>query len=49
MGWGCPPYYGKSKFYENKKAKALKKIEELKKEIEVCDEELAKLNAENKN
>lgn len=49
MGWMAPPFYGKSKFYEEKKAKALKKIEELKKEIEVCDEELAKLNAENKD
>lgn len=49
MGWTCPPFYGKSKFYEEKKAKALNKIEELKKVVEVCDEELAKINAENKD
>lgn len=42
MGRALPPYYGKSKFYEEKKAKALKKIEELKETIKLCDEEIEK-------
>lgn len=27
FGQDCPPFFGKSKFYEKKKAKSLKKIE----------------------
>ena len=49
MGLACPPLYGKSKFYANKKAKSLKKIEKLQAKItalnavvEVCNKELAK-------
>lgn len=43
MGVWSPPLYGKSKsFYEKKKAKALKIIEEQKQIIEVCDKEIAK-------
>ena len=43
MGQWSPPLYGKSKsFYEKKKAKALKIIEEQKQIIEVCDKEIAK-------
>lgn len=42
MGWQAPPYYGKSKFYEKKKEKALKKIAELQKIVEECDKEIAK-------
>ena len=38
----CPPYYGKSKYYENKKEKALKKIAELQKIVEECDKEISK-------
>ena len=41
MGW-AKPYYGISKFYEDKKAKALKKIAELQKVVEECDKEIAK-------
>lgn len=36
MGWQFPPLYGKSKFYEKKKAKALKIVE-------VCNEALSKI------
>ena len=42
FGEACPPWYGKSKFYEKKKAKALKKIEKLNNVIAECDKELAK-------
>lgn len=52
MGLACPPFYGKSKFYANKKAKSLKKIERLQLKInnlnsvvEICDKELAKNEA----
>lgn len=47
------PYYGKSNFYKKKKETLLKKIdyhqaaiEDAKAEIEVCDEEIAKEEAE---
>lgn len=42
MGWQAPPYYGKSKYYEKKREKALKKIAELQKIVEECDKEIAK-------
>lgn len=43
MGVALPPLYGKSKkFYENKKAKCLAKIDKLNKIVALCDEELAK-------
>lgn len=41
MGW-AKPYYGKSKFYEKKREKALKKIAELQKVVEECDKEISK-------
>ncbi len=41
MGW-IKPYYGKSKFYQNKKEKCLKKIEKLKETIKICEENIAK-------
>lgn len=42
FGPGCPPLYGKSKFYEKKRAKALKKIAKLENIVELCDEIIAK-------
>jgi hypothetical protein len=42
MGIALPPLYGKSKFYEKKKKKALKKIAKLQEVVKLCDEELAK-------
>ena len=45
MGW-AKPLYGKSKFYEKKKAKALKKIAELQLIVEECNKEIS--NNENK-
>ncbi len=42
MGQICPPLYGKSKFYQKKKEKALKKIAKLQAVIEECDKEIAK-------
>ena len=42
MGWQAPPYYGKSKFYEKKKEKAMKKIAKYTKIVEECDKEIAK-------
>ena len=42
FGPDCPPYYGKSKFYEKKKAKITKKIAKLQAELEECDKEIAK-------
>lgn len=42
MGWGAPPFYGKSKFYKNKRAKALKKIAKLQAVVEECDKQIAK-------
>ena len=49
MGVAFPPYYGKSTFYEKKKAKALKAIEKhqakikvLRETIVACDAEIAK-------
>lgn len=41
MGW-AKPLYGKSKFYETKKAKALKKIAKLQAVVEECDKKIAK-------
>ena len=40
MGWTCPPYYGKSKFYANKKAKALAKIAKLQAVVAECNKHL---------
>lgn len=40
FGPAAPPYYGKSKFYENKKAKALKKIAKLQAIVEECNKAL---------
>ena len=48
MGWTAPPLYGKSKFYEKKKEKALNKIEKLKEIIAICDLEIKKANANKK-
>ena len=48
MGKAAPPLYGKSKFYEKKKVKALKSIEKYKKIIDECDKELSKMKNENK-
>lgn len=49
MGVKCPPYYGKSKFYQHKKENASKKIakyenkiNEQKEIIIVCEKEIAK-------
>lgn len=42
MGLACPPLYGKSKFYEKKKAKLLKKIAKLEEKVKICDNEISK-------
>ena len=42
FGLDAPPFYGKSKFYENKKEKALKKIAKLEAIVAECDKQLAK-------
>lgn len=48
MGF-CKPFYGDSvEFYEKKKAKALKEIAKQQEIVDVCNEEIAKLN-EKKN
>lgn len=44
FGLDFPPYFGKSKFYANKKEKALKKIAKLQEVVKVCDEYLSKEN-----
>lgn len=41
MGAGCPPFYGKSKFYAKKKAKALAKIAKYQAIVAECDKALA--------
>lgn len=41
MGQGCPPFYGKSTFYEKKKQRALAKIEKLREVIAECDKAIA--------
>ena len=41
MGQAFPPLYGKSKFYEKKKAKALAKIAKLQAIVAECDKALA--------
>lgn len=41
MGQAFPPFYGKSKFYEKKKAKALAKIAKLQAIVAECDKALA--------
>lgn len=41
MGQACPPFYGKSKFYAKKKAKALAKIAKLQAIVAECDKALA--------
>lgn len=43
MGWMAPPLYGKSKFYEKKRAKLVKKQSKIKAEIKICDEKIAEL------
>lgn len=40
FGQACPPFFGKTKFYAKKKAKALKKIEKLNAIIAECDKNL---------
>lgn len=40
MGLGCPPVYGKSKFYAKKKAKLVAKKEKIEQQIKVCDEKI---------
>lgn len=42
MGITLPPFYGKSKFYAKKKAKALAKIAKYQAIVKECDKELAK-------
>lgn len=37
------PYYGKSNFYQNKKRKALSKIEKLQRIVKACDVEIEKI------
>lgn len=44
MGHELPPFYGKSKFYEKKKARALKKIAKLQNVVKVCDEKIKEQN-----
>lgn len=46
MGLALPPVYGKSKFYEKKKAKALKIIEKQKSIIAECDKHIPKVEDE---
>lgn len=41
MGVMCPPLYGKSKFYEKKKEKALAKIAKLELVVAECDKHIA--------
>lgn len=48
MGRWAPPYYSISKFYQNKKAKALKKIEDLQKVVKECDDKIAELAKQDK-
>lgn len=40
MGEALPPYYGKSKFYEKKLQKLIKKQNKIKAEIVICKEKL---------
>lgn len=40
MGWGAPPLYGKSKFYEKKLEKLVKKQNKIKAEIIFCKEKI---------
>lgn len=42
MGLGCPPLYGKSKFYAKKREKLLKKIAKLEEKVKICDKEISK-------
>jgi hypothetical protein len=44
MGYFKPFYGNNPKFYVDKKAKALAKIDELKKVVEECDKALAEIN-----
>lgn len=46
-GPGCPPFFGESEFYKDKKEKAIKTIMEQVEIIKECDAEIAKAN-ENK-
>ena len=43
MGQSLPPYYGESKFYENKREKLIKQIKELEMEVQICDEKIAEI------
>lgn len=43
MGKALPPYYGKSKFYENKRTKLVKKVNKIKAEIKICEDKIAEL------
>ena len=40
FGEDCPPFYGKTKYYAKKKAKALKKIEKYNAIVAECDKNL---------
>lgn len=44
MGLMAPPLYGKSKFYEKKKQRILKKIAKLEEKVKICDKEISKEN-----
>lgn len=46
MGQWCPPYYGKSTFYQDKKAEALKEIEKLENKLAELREVVAECDAE---
>lgn len=41
MGQMCPPLYGKSKFYEKKKKKALAKMAKLQAIVDECEAQLS--------
>lgn len=43
MGQSLPPYYGKSKFYEKKLEKLVKKQNKIKTEIMICKEKINEL------
>ena len=43
MGWMAPPLYGKSKFYEKKLEKLIKRDNKTKEEIKICKEKINEL------
>lgn len=43
MGLALPPYYGKSKFYEKKLEKLVKKQTEIKAKIMICKDKINEL------